>query len=227
MANPCSPYDSSKLAILGVIHRDKEGSPLLTRWLDAWRPEVITLEFSSFGLHFRQNNGKALKTRARAIADDMRAEGRQVDEGALSSVLAYMDPSFEFSVAAAFAERRNLPLFLVDDDRFSRRKLADMEELMSRENLEKLLSSPIHYDHRREKALARLFFEQGLDTLPYTAEMEVRDRGMRDRIQALMACHGGARFLHICGWEHLRDPLNLYDPLNPTKVFIYDKALCV
>jgi hypothetical protein len=227
MANPCSPYDSSKLAILGVIHRDQEGSLFLARWLDAWRPEVITLEFSSFGLHFRQNNGEALKTRVQGIADVMRSEGRRVDESALTSVLAYMDPSFEFSVASTFAERHSLPLFLVDDDRFSRRKLAVMEELVSRENLEKLLSGPVHYDYRHEKALARLFFEHGLNVLPYTTEMEVRDREMRDRIQALMACHSSARFLHICGWEHLRDPFNLYDLLNPTKVFIYDKAFCV
>jgi hypothetical protein len=226
MVSPCSPYTSTNLAILGVIHRDGDGAPLLAKLLNAWQPEVITLEFSSYGLQFRQTRGEALKRRVERIADEMRSEGRTVEVAALEAVRAYLDPSYEFSVASDYAVDR-IPLFLIDGDRFSRPKLADVEELISRENLEKLLSGPLHDDCRRQKAMARLFFDRGLSILPYTEEMGVRDREMRDRIAELMTSHKGARLLHICGWQHLCDPLDLYRPLNPTKVFIYDKALCI
>jgi hypothetical protein len=227
MANPCRPYISSNLTILGVIHRDRNGAPLLARWLDVWRPEIVTLEFSSYGLRFRQINGGALKSRVLQVAGEMRSLGRTVDEGALTAVLDYMEPSFEYSVASAYAAGRNHRLFLVDEDCFSCSKLADMKELVSRENLEKLLSGPIHDTYENQKAQARLSFERGVNVCSYTEEMGVRDREMTARIGALMARHENARFLHICGWQHLRDPLNLYSSFNPTKVFIYDKALCV
>ena len=73
-------------------------------------------------------------------------------------------------------------------------------------------------------AAARLFFEKGVSLFPYTGQMRARDSHMRDRIQELMESHENARFLHICGWQHLRDPRGLYAPLNPHKVFIHDKA---
>jgi|WetSurMetagenome_2_1015567.scaffolds.fasta_scaffold16718_1 hypothetical protein len=227
MANPSRPYTSSNLTILGVIHRDRNGAPLLARWLETWRPEIVTLEFSSFGLRFRQINGEALKGRVRQVAAEMRFSGRSVDEGALTAVLDYMDPSFEYSVASAYAAGHDHRLFLVDEDCFSRSKLSDVEELVSRKNLEKLLSGPIHDGCAAQKARARLFFERGVSTFSYTEEMGARDREMTGKIEALMARHKNARFLHICGWQHLCDPLGLYSSFNPMKVFIYDKALCV
>ena len=50
---------------------------------------------------------------------------------------------------------------------------------------------------------------------------------MRDEIARLMGRQGLGPFLHVCGWQHLCDPLQLYRELNPTKVFIYDKTLCI
>jgi hypothetical protein len=227
MANPCRPYESSNLTILGVIHRDRNGAPLLARLLDTWRPDIITLEFSSYGLHFRQINGEALKIKVRRIAGEIRSLGRSVNEGALTAVLDYMDPSFEYSVASAYAASRNHRLFLVDEDSFSRSKLSDVEELVSRENLESLLSGPIHDSSEEQKAQARLFFGRDVGVFSYTEEMGVRDREMARKIGALMARHRKARFLHVCGWQHLYDPLGLYSSFNPTKVFIYDQTLCV
>jgi hypothetical protein len=227
MARAYAPYHPGKFAILGVIHRDREAEPLLARWLDTWRPTVITVEFSRYGLHFRESRGEALKSRVLVAADGMRSRGMAVDQGALDALLAYLAPSFEFIVASSYAARHGYPLYLVDDDRFSRSRLADMEELVSRENLERLLCGPAHDDFRRQKAVARLFFEKGIRTFSYTEEMEVRDRGMRRRIDALVVRHEGAAILHICGWQHLCDPQGIFNSLNPTKVFIYDKALCV
>jgi hypothetical protein len=79
----------------------------------------------------------------------------------------------------------------------------------------------------RQKAMARLFLETGIKTLPYTEEMRVRDRLMSQRIGHLVKRHAPSRVVHICGWQHLYDPFGLYTALCPKKAFIYDKALCV
>jgi hypothetical protein len=31
----------------------------------------------------------------------------------------------------------------------------------------------------------------------------------------------------VCGWQHLSDPRNMYDPLNPVKVFAHDRSVCI
>ncbi len=224
MVKPRNPYDSGNLMILGVIHRDREGATLLAAWLERWAPEVVTLEFSSYGLRYRQTKGGMLKARVRDVASEMRSEGTCVNEGALEAVLAYLEEPFEFAVASAYTAARGFSLFLVDGDPFSRKRLADVEELVSRDNLKKLLSGPSPEDSTQQRALARLCLDHGLSVLPYTEEMGVRDREMTHRIATLMEAHKGARFLHVCGWQHLQDPFDLYSPFNPTKAFIYDEA---
>jgi hypothetical protein len=227
MANSCTPYETGNLAILGVIHRDREGAPLLARWLEKWRPEAVTLEFSSYGLHYRQTEGRKVKERARYVALQMMSEGKHVNQAALDGVFAFLEEPFEFTVASAYATPRGLPLFLIDGDVYSRLKLGDAEELVSPDNLATLLSGPTPEGSELQKALARLSLSYGLGVIPYTEEMAVRDREIRDRIAALMEAHSGARFLHICGWQHLLDPFDLYSSLNPSKAFIYDEALCL
>lgn len=227
MARSCTPHNSSGLTILGVIHRDTEAVPLLGRWLEVLQPEVITLEFSEFGLKYRETEGQAQKQKVRAVADDMASRGQKVDRQSLDAVLAYLEPSFEFAVAAEYTRLHGRPLYLIDDDRFSRPKLAMTDALISTGNLEILLSAPPQDDCRRQRVLAGLCLDKGVDIWRYDEEMEARDREMRDRIRSLMLRHRNARLLHICGWQHLRDPQGIYDPLSPTRVFIYDKAVCV
>ncbi len=227
MAKAAHPYASSDLVILGVIHRDTGGGELLARCLDAWEPDVITLEFSSYGLEYRSGKGQTLKRKAERVADGMKSEGKYVNEMALDAVLAYLDPPCEFSIASAYVAARGLSLCLVDNDRFSRERLMHSEELVSESNLEKLLSGPVLDTCEREKAVARLYFDKGLRVFPYTEEMMTRDARIADRIAALMKDGGGKRFLHVCGWQHLCDPLDLYASLRATKVFIHDKALCL
>jgi hypothetical protein len=217
----------NQFVMLGIIHRDAEGERLLSGWLEQSRPAVITLEFSPFGLDFRKANAALLKSRVCRIADELSAEGRQVNEEAVKSVLSFIDVPAEFNILSAYAARCKVPLFLIDVDYFSYVKLKDIERLVAKENLEKLVAAPPATDVRHEKTLARLFFEKGVNIVGYTDEMRVRDRFMRDKIALLRKNYTGSRFLHVCGWQHLSDPHHLYQELNPTKVFIYDKTLCI
>jgi hypothetical protein len=224
MVHPGIP---NEFVMLGVIHRDANLEPLLLRWLKAVRPDVVTLEISRYGLAFRQSRGEDLKLRVHDAVDELLTEGCRIDSQTLDALLAYIALPSEFTVASGFAEERGIPLHLIDMDSPSRSYLGRMEELLAKDNLAKLLCGPGIENGRCERAVARLFLEKGVSLFSYTEEMRARDSHMRDRIRSLMESHGTARFLHICGWQHLSDPLGLYTPLNPRKVFIYDEALCI
>lgn len=224
MAHPDTP---NRFVMIGVIHRDARLGTLLSRWLESLGPDVVTLEFSLHGLAFRRCYGEDLARRVRGTVDELRSEGHRIDSKALDALLAYIALPSEFTVASGFAERRAIPLHLVDMDSHSRSYLSAMEELVARDNLVKLFGGSSGGTEGVEMAAARLFFEKNVSLFPYTEEMRARDSHMRDRIGKLMESHPHGRFLHICGWRHLCDPCGLYAPLNPQKVFLHDKAFRV
>jgi hypothetical protein len=212
--------------MLGVIHGDRDGKALLDEWLESAGPDMVTLEFSHYGLNFRQASGGALRQKAGEAIDELRTEGCYLDESALDALFSYIDLPLEFTAASEYCDRRGARLFLVDMDRFSSVSLEPMDELIAKENLRVLLGSD-QCGRGRQKAMARLFFERGIKTFPYTEEMRMRDRHMSVRIGHLVKRHAPSRVVHICGWQHLCDPFGLYTALYPKKAFIYDKALCI
>jgi hypothetical protein len=213
--------------MVGVIHRDAGLEKHLSRWLETVKPDVVTLEFTHHGLVFRQSRGEELVRRVRGVADELVTEGYEIESRALEALLAYIALPLEFTTVSGFAEERGIPFYLVDMGSHSQSYLSRLEELLARDNLVKLLCGPVPETGRFEMTAARLFFEKGLSLFPYTEEMCARDSHMRDRIGELMESHRAARFLHICGWQHLSDPHGLYAPLNPKKAFIYDETFRV
>ncbi len=109
-------------------------------------------------------------------------------------------------------------------DFFSYVKLRSIEDLLSKENIEKMLLLTEMPNGNQEMTAARLFFEKGISITQYDREMYIRDRYMSSKVQDLMKYSNDKKFLHVCGWQHLQDPLKLYTPLNPIKVFSHDKA---
>ncbi len=209
--------------MLGIIHRDREGTEVLERRITEIDPAVITLEFSRYGRDFRSTYGPELEGRIREAAWELEGRGHTIDQDGLKDLLAYVEHPHEFRVASRWAATRNIPLYLVDMDLFSYLGLRKMDELLDPENMEKvLLGKTCHEDG--EGTLARLFFEHGVRAFPYPEEMRIRDRYIRDRIATLRRCHRNSRILHICGWRHLSDPDNVYKELNPVKVFVHDRA---
>jgi len=211
--------------MLGLIHRDPEIRSLLTQWMEACTPDVITLEFSPYGYRFRKSKGAGLSEKVRKAAEAMSAGGRLIDTQALDDILAYIDLPPEFVAASGYADGRCIPLHLIDMDLYSRTRLNQMDELVSWDNLVTLTRGPRVGNAGRERALARLFFRGGVRLFSYAEEMHARDCHMRDRIAELMANPCAPRVLHVCGWQHLADPHGLYAPLDPTKVFIHDETL--
>jgi hypothetical protein len=218
---------NTKFFILGVIHRDKEGPQLLREWMERINPDVVTLEFSNYGLTFRKERGAELKMGIDKVLEALRDDNVPYKKEAPSALFSYVDMPYEYEVVLKYCNERNIPLYLIDMDVFSYLKLQKVDDLLSEENIKKVLCEKEGDGNHNEKTLAKMFFEKGIKVVPYTDEMYVRDKYMSDRIAILMKYHKDKRFLHVCGWQHLQDPHNLYNPLNPIKVFSYDKTICL
>lgn len=215
----------NEIFMLGVVHRDAEGPKLLLQWLERIMPRIITLEFSHYGLTFRKKKGKEYKKRIREVLTKIKGNNRKYNAETLADLLSYVDLPYEYKVASQYTKKHSGLLYLIDLDVFSYLKLKNSEELFHPANIEKLLCNGEGHRNGNEKAMAKLFFESGIKVARYTEEMRIRDRHMRDKISILTRSSKDKRLLHICGWQHLEDPHNLYTPLNPEKVFIYDKTV--
>jgi hypothetical protein len=220
--------DASRLFLLGVIHRDEDGPALLKDWLARIRPDVVTIELSHYGIRFRRELGEEYKRRAGEIVKQFNKNSKKYNEEALASLFAYVNIPYEFDVVSAYAAEQGIPFYLIDMDFFSYVKLRAIEDLFSEGNIEKVLTRTDEGPNgNQEKAAARLYFEKGIKIVPYDREMYVRDRYMTAKINDLMKNNPNRRLLHVCGWQHLEDPYNLYGIFQPMKVFSHDKALCL
>lgn len=224
--DPAAADNDNQFVMLGTIHRDTGGRETLAGWLDEISPDVITLEFSSYGLQFREINGDRLRKKLCDAIKDMGLEPTDQGGGPFESLFSYLDPPYEFTAVADYARKTDIPFHLVDVDLFSSLKLREAERMMDRENLDALLHPAVDSAPGtvREKVLAELFFWRGIKTYRYTDEMGIRDHVMKNRISLLMRHHGPGRFLHVCGWQHLPDPRDIYSLLKPIKVFMYDRT---
>jgi hypothetical protein len=227
MAQACSEDKTKRLFIIGVIHRDDRGAELLNEWLSTIAPEVITLEFSNYGLAFRKERGVEYKRRLEEVLNKIRADNEPCNADGVRQLFAYINMPYEYEIASRYSEDHKTPLHLVDMDGFSYLKLQQIDELFEEKNIRKLLCGEAGPSGCKETVIARLFFEKGMKVFTYTDEMYIRDKYVIKRLSLLMKHHKQKRFLHVCGWQHLQDPYGLYTRFNPEKAFIYDKTFCL
>lgn len=213
--------------MLGVVHKDESGYKRLLDMLDKIAPEIITLEFTHYGLNYRIHNSAKHKKCIREVLLKHPDYKKRLNRNALKNLLSFANMPYEYRAAKRYLEKRSVSLsflHLIDFDFFSYMHLQKCEELFSPSNVEKLLFGSDDNGNNSEKAVAKMFFESGVKIFPYTEEMFIRDKYMSNRISMIKNSAGDIRLLHICGWQHLDDPCRIYAPLNPRKVFIYDKA---
>jgi hypothetical protein len=222
MAHMASLAPGKTLHILGVIHRDKDNNRIIGDWLNKVRPHAITLEFSRYGLMFRKEKGPTYRKTIESVLSQMRQNGETCNEEALSFLNAYINPPSEYEAASLYCNDNGASLHLVDMDLFSYMKLKNANELFSEKNIRSIAAMQDDHASARERIMARLFFDSGIQTAPYTDEMFIRDKYMGRRIGTLLKRNKGKRITHITGWRHLKDPYNIFTPFNPVKVFPYD-----
>jgi hypothetical protein len=222
MAYMVSSTQGKTFHILGIIHRDRNNFKIIRDRLNMIRPQVITLEFSRYGLMFRKQKGSTYRKKIESVLSQMRQDGETFNDEAVSSLNAYIDLPSEYEAASLYCNENNASLHLVDMDLFSYMKLKDTDELFSEINIRNIIGTSDSHTSAYEKVLARLFFNAGIQTAPYTEEMLIRDRYMGRRIGTLLQDNKDKRIAHITGWQHLKDPYNIFSPFHPIKVFPYD-----
>lgn len=211
----------SELFIIGVIHQDREGPVHLRRWLERIRPGVLTVEVTKYGLAFRR---KLIREREERD-HNCNVSGCQLQSGLFPNEDSFFAIPFEYEVAAQYCEKNGGRLYPIDMDIFS---YIHLRKIIQLPQAHQAKSEGQGHDKietgRNEKYLARLFFEKGVKTTPYSTEMYIRDEYMARKLSTLMKYHPDKRFLHITGWRHLEDPCHLFETMEPIKVFIYDEA---
>ncbi|HEX2964266.1 MAG TPA: hypothetical protein VHO84_00690 [Syntrophorhabdaceae bacterium] len=222
MAQMHSPNSTKNLHMLGIIHRDERNGECVRRYLDRIAPDAVTIEFSPYGLQFRKNNNRRYAERLDSVRKCMHNEGVAVNEVALSELNAYINTPSEYESARAYCTETGTSLHLIDMNSHSRRNLNTSEELFSEENIRKVAAADDRGLHKRERILAELFFNAGINTAVYSHDMCVRDRHMYRIIQSLLQKKSCRHIVHITGWRHLRDPQQIFAQLDPVKVFPYD-----
>ena len=214
--------DKRTFYMLGMIHRDKDNGKIVDRWLNEIRPDVITIEFSQYGLMFRKEKGVLYRKQVESVLEGMRQDRKEYNEEALSYLYAFIDLPGEYEAASRFCIDNSAALYLVDMDLFSYMNLRKIDELFNEENIKNVIGTYGGQVAGNERAIARLFFNTGIEMTPYTEEMYIRDCAMSRKINVLMRHHSGKQFAHITGWQHLKDPHAIFAPLHPVKVFPYD-----
>ncbi len=210
--------------MLGVIHRDKSCKERLKNCLIKLMPQVITLELSNYGLTFREKMGDYYKQRLEENLKKIKTNGSITYDTNeyIEDIRTYLEIPYEYKVVEAYVKDYGGSLYLIDMDIFSFIKLNEIDALLDVDNLKSLITLKDDERPHSELTFARLYFEKGIKAFPYTEEMRIRDMHMANKISLIMKSHNEERFLHICGWQHLSDPYNIYETLKPKKVFIYD-----
>lgn len=214
--------DSTTLYILGIIHRDRDNKKIIYSRLFQLQPDVVTLELSAYGLFFRKTLGRLYENRVNAIKNKLQAEKTETGDEVFSALLSFLEIPGEYIGARDYCKTHDLPLYLIDMDFFSALKLRNIEELIREENIRKFIDSGCTAPKDSERAIAGFFLKSNLPATPYDEEMFVRDHHMSREIDRLMARYQNKKFVHITGWQHLRDPYNFFTPFKPEKVFAYD-----
>lgn len=208
--------------MLGIIHRDARNRESLRKWLKKLRPDVITCEVSRYSLHFRRRAGQIYRERLDDICASLPADGSGPVNSRLRDLYSFIDIPLEFAIADEYSKQNNIGLYPVDMDLFSFLKLCKVDELISSQNIHESLVDDHEGSGSAERALADLYFHKGVTAFSYDEEMAMRDKFMCHKIGILRKRHRNGRFVHIAGWQHLRDPLSLYAPFQPVKIFPYD-----
>lgn len=221
MAN-ASAGDSGDFFMLGVIHRDERNREILNQWLEKLRPDVITLEISQYSLDFRKITGPMYREKLDGTCSWLSSKGLARTNVRLESLYSFLDMPAEFAIADEYRTRNNIDVYPIDMDFFSFLKLRWVDELINEKNVQESLAETHERLGPQERVLAELYFHKGVVAFLYDEEMAMRDRYMCRKIDILRKRHRAGRFLHIAGWQHLRDPLSLYDPFRPVKIFPYD-----
>ena len=201
----CSQNSNFSLILIGTVHGDPRGQARAGKLLRHLRPELVTIEISSFSLNYRlRHGGRWQRQLAAALAELPAGAERHL---AIQRLAAQVALPFEVRAAREYSRRVNVPWRPLDLGFLSRRHLPRYAaELLSPANLEALLATTdgeledfVAGEFRRARQAwagtprRRIF--------PDAPETVRRERFLARRLRSLTSRH--RRVVHLGGWEHL------------------------
>jgi hypothetical protein len=208
--------------------------------LKGLNPHVITLEFSTYGLRYRLKKKRSLNHRLlRGLYELHGTDGlhlgvlrKLLKTTGIGSIRALLDLPFEYKGASFYSQRWDIPLYCVDISSFSRQLLAKVDELLSLENLKKVIAfetASLQETATKEyKQAESLLFKEsqspGRRLIPTDEVWKKRERIMASRIRKIAAHYAGRHIVHIAGWQHLSAQpgtlFSLLEDLTPKRVLL-------
>jgi hypothetical protein len=214
---PRRPFGAVRIVLAGVVHRDPAGADRLWSFLETRRPDGVSVELSRYSLSFRRSHAAVLEAALDENLDDLVREtarteaGRPHELGHVRAIRAAIGLPYEYDVASTFCRRHGIAFELADLSASSRNHLPDLEELVSMQNLRRLLAEPDvepREEAERQRTLARrLVRGSPLDPSAWPVESDVeneaREEHMARVIRKSITDSGASRWVHVGGWKHL------------------------
>ncbi len=201
------------LVLLGTVHCDPKGLSRTRSFLELHKPDLVLVEISDFALKFRIERSAGLRKiflrRLRIVADRMQIDfDTALKHVEIASIFRQLGFPYEYRASAAYARRAGMDLVAVDKSGFSREWIGTWPEMISAENIERLLelesprpSVSSLYAHAARRIAARPLPNEAP---PADAERwREREKQMARRIRSALKRHSPERAVYIGGWWHL------------------------
>lgn len=201
------------LILLGTVHGDPKGFSRTRLFLERHRPDLILVEISDFSLKFRRENSfrlrKAFVGRVRMATRDLNIEfGMALKHAQIASILRQIALPFEYRASAAYSKKTGTHLEPVDYSDFSREWIETWQEMISVENIRRLLDlesagAPVSSQYAQAERIIR-----GTGLPPEFAPgreigWQEREERMARQISSTLERFNPARPVYIGGWWHL------------------------
>jgi hypothetical protein len=203
---PLPPPPTARLILLATVHGDPAGYARAWRFLEYWRPEVVTVEISPFSVRYRERAVRGWRRRLEEALNALPPEA--ATQVALARLAAQASLPFEYQVARDWGQAHQTPVRLLDAGRVARRHLPRyQEELLTPDNVRWLwetgASGTLEEFVAQEFQRARLARAGKLRRLPngISPEDGKRERLWARRLRRLVT--GDRKVVHLGGWEHL------------------------
>lgn len=202
--------NSVRLTLAGVVHQDPSGPDRLWKFLEDRRPAGVTLEMSMYSLRFRRENRERLA--AALDASLARLDEKAAESGHVRAIRRAIGMPYEYEVLEQWTRRREVSFELVDVSHVARELLAHLDELVSYENLVKLLATPepdsAEEAERQRRVATKLIGRAKPLTpkdwpVPADPAADEREAAMERRIRRHIERADGQHWIHVGGWEHL------------------------
>ncbi len=207
------PRISPGLILLGTVHRDPKGFSRTGVFLEHHRPDLVLVEISPFALKFRKERSTELRKlflkRVQMVSQELNIDfGFAMKHVEISAILRQISIPYEYRASAAYAKKNLVHVIAADYSEFSREWIETWPEMISTENIERLLgldSAGPTVSSIYARASKRIAGGPSLPETPPSDPLlwEEREKYMASQIKSALERFSSERPVYIGGWWHL------------------------